>query len=173
MISHKEKHRRELVTGRLQLSLPVILDIGGWSERQFAETLGITKQSVSNWVNAKTKLTYLQYIAIRTVLDREIEMHPEKTALAQTIHLLLDADLTVTDDDYSKRLETAEIVAAKANRGLSDKDLSEAFRRFVPIICGIAAPPVGIAMAGAYWLLNSEKNGEKEGEQTEGIHEAI
>ena len=58
---------------RLQNNLDVIRKVGGWSCEKFGEFLGLSKQSICNLEHKTVKMSKAQYIAIRAILDYEIE----------------------------------------------------------------------------------------------------
>ena len=62
----------EIDVEKLQNNLLLIRKAGGWSAEEFGDMIGVTKQTISNLENKKTKMTKTQYIAIRAVLDYEI-----------------------------------------------------------------------------------------------------
>ena len=83
---------------KLQNSLLLIRKAGGWSAEEFGDMIGVTKQTISNLENKKTKMTKTQYIAIRAVLEYEVMDHPDNKALASTIDLCLNStDLSESD----------------------------------------------------------------------------
>ena len=58
---------------KLQNNLLLIRNAGGWTAEVFGDMIGVTKQTISNLENKKTEMTKTQYIAIRAVLDYEME----------------------------------------------------------------------------------------------------
>ena len=77
---------------RLQDNLSSIRKIAGWTAEQLGEKIGVTKQTISNLENNKSPMNLTQYIAIRSVLDHEIQSNPENTVLPEVITILLDKD---------------------------------------------------------------------------------
>ena len=57
---------------KLQTNLQAIRKVAGWTTEELGEQIGVTKQTISNLENRKTKMTKTQYIALRTVIDYEI-----------------------------------------------------------------------------------------------------
>ena len=66
---------------KLQVNLSSIRKIAGWTAQDLGKKIGVTKQTISNLENQKTEMTVTQYIAIRTVLDYEIENNKDKSDL--------------------------------------------------------------------------------------------
>ena len=63
---------RENQIQRLQTNLEAIRKIAGWTAKDLGEKIGVTKQTISNLENSKTKMNFTQYIAIRSVLDADV-----------------------------------------------------------------------------------------------------
>ena len=87
MDKNQQKHIR-----RLQDNLASIRKIAGWTAEQLGEKIGVTKQTISNLENNKSPMNLTQYIAIRSVLDHEIQSNPENTVLPEVVAILLDND---------------------------------------------------------------------------------
>ena len=76
----------------LQDNLQSIRNAGGWTLEELGDMIGVTKQTMSNLENKKTEMSRTQYIALRAVLDYEIENNPENTVLPTALDLFLDPD---------------------------------------------------------------------------------
>ncbi|MBQ0079556.1 MAG: helix-turn-helix transcriptional regulator [Eubacterium sp.] len=99
MISRDDRMAREQAVERLQIHLASIRNLAGWTTTDLADRLGVTKQTIWNLENRNTKMTMIQYIAIRSVIDAEIAAHPEKETLKNAVELFLDADLPEEEQD--------------------------------------------------------------------------
>lgn len=70
----KEKYPSNEKTRQiLQDNLKSIREILNWTSADLGNLIGVTKQTISNLETKNSKLTKLHYIAIRTVVDFEIE----------------------------------------------------------------------------------------------------
>ena len=70
----KEKYPSNEKTRQiLQDNLKSIREILNWTSSDLGDLIGVTKQTISNLETKNSKLTKLHYIAIRTVVDFEIE----------------------------------------------------------------------------------------------------
>ena len=70
----KEKYPSNEKTRQiLQDNLKSIREILNWTSADLGDLIGVTKQTISNLDTKNSKLTKLHYIAIRTVVDFEIE----------------------------------------------------------------------------------------------------
>lgn len=87
---------------RLQDNLSVIRSAGGWSAEVFGDMIGVTKQTISNLENKNIVMSKTQYIAIRAVLDYEIEQrkNDDDDYLASTVDLCLNSS-GVSDEAMS------------------------------------------------------------------------
>ena len=57
----------------LQNNLKAIREILNWTSSDLSNLIGVTKQTISNIETQKSRLTKLHHIALRTVIDFEIE----------------------------------------------------------------------------------------------------
>jgi DNA-binding XRE family transcriptional regulator len=108
------------------------------------EKIGVSKQTISNLENGKSPMNFTQYIAIRSVLDCEMNANPENDILPKVVAILLDSD----DEDYDKYRESVNVVAATAAGGVSFVVLAGVFAALVPL-SGFVLPTVSV---GATWL---------------------
>ena len=124
----------ELEILKLQDSLPVIRQVGGWTAEEFGKMIGVTKQTISNLESKKTVMSKTQYIAIRAVLDYEVSKRSDDDfLLASVIDFCLENDATSPED---RRKAQAFISGAK-----------KAHLDYASIAAGLAAL-VGIVATG-------------------------
>ena len=95
---------------RLQKHLALIRGCAGWTAAALAEKLGVKRQTISTIERGeeKYKMTRMQYLAIRKVLDDEIASAKEET---QMLRLVIDA-LVDHPERYSN--EEKEEIRSKA-----------------------------------------------------------
>ena len=74
----------------LQKNLSAIRKIAGWTSEQLGEKIGVTKQTISNLENGKTQMTLTQYIALRSIIDFEIQTNKGNLVLPQVVEVLLN-----------------------------------------------------------------------------------
>lgn len=142
---------------RLQDNLSVIRKIAGWTAEEFGGKIGVTKQTISNLENKKTPMNQTQYIAIRAVLDCEIETNKENTVLPQAIAILLDKADNYSEEDYRKLKNAISAISVSAAGGVSGDTLASMFSGLLsshsPTILGAAARPIDIFPGEAVsWL---------------------
>lgn len=145
VIKNDKEHQIEL----LQTSLQSIRKIAGWTIKDFGDRLGVSKQTISNLENAKTKMSLIQYIAIRSILDYEIKEHPENEVLPKVIHLLLDEAENLSEEDYEMVKQAIDTVAAAASGGADETMLSSLFTGMV----GTVAVGVGIGLTSSLGIV--------------------
>lgn len=128
---------------KLQVNLNSIRKIAGWTAQDLGNKIGVTKQTISNLENQKTEMTLTQYIAIRTVLDYEIENNSSNKVLPQVVHILLDVpDSEISDDDHKKINHAVSTLAAASFGGVSLTSL-------LPISVGLLGGIPSFIAAGA------------------------
>ncbi len=158
-----EQQMREKQIKLLQQNLLSIRRIAGWTAEQLGDKIGVTKQTISNLENSKTQMNFTQYIAIRSILDYEVETNKENETLPKVIAILLDKVDEINDEEYEKVKTAVDTVAASAAGGIGGAALAGVFAGLVsPIILGVGAGvlgPIGLLAGSAYWLkkiLNSK-----------------
>lgn len=163
-IMSNSSNDRERKIKILQQNLSSIRKIAGWTAEQIGDKIGVTKQTISNLENNKTPMNFTQYIAIRAVLDCEVEEHPENEALAQAIDILLNHADKLDDENYKNVKCSIDTVAAAAVGGITGAALTGVFTGMVLPVAKVAGltllGPVGgtlgigaaVGVASAAWL---------------------
>lgn len=125
---------------KLQDNLCAIRKIAGWTAQDLGMKIGVTKQTISNLENQKTEMTLTQYIAIRTVLDYEIENNKSNEVLPQVVHILLDLpDAEISVEDQKKINQAVSTLAAASVAGIGLADL-------VSVSAGLFGGITGLSM---------------------------
>ena len=115
-----------LKIGRLKKNLATLRKIAGWSAEDLADMIGVTRQTIVNLENDSSyQMTKMQYIAIRAVMEAEVEDSGNST-LGQVINILIDMD-----DVPEGKKETVQKTVAEATSVLG--------RRAGSVAAGIAA----------------------------------
>ena len=110
---------------RLQRHLPLFRACAGWTAKDLADRLEVSRQSISAWENYDehaskkgVKLTAIQYFAIRKLLDDEIakdlpdESEKRKQHIIGTLlEVIVDHPEKYTSDDVNAALSEAELMA--------------------------------------------------------------
>lgn len=143
-----KKNERQLQINRLQQNLSSIRKIAGWSTETLGNKIGVTKQTISNLENKKTPMTFTQYIAIRAVLDAEIETNKDNEALPKVISILLDSVDSIDDNEYKEVQKSVETVAATASGGVASSAL-------LGLLGAIS--PLAVSLIGTATLVNWKK----------------
>lgn len=141
----------------LQKNLSAIRKIAGWTAEQLGEKIGVTKQTISNLENGKTPMTLTQYIAIRSVIDFEIQTNKENTVLPQVVEILLNKYEEYTDEEREQITESVKTVAATAAGGITGTSL-------VAVTVGLLGAFIGSPIAqmqSALWLSKILKDNKK------------
>ena len=136
----------------LQNNLKDIRLILNWTSSDLGNLIGVTKQTISNLEKQNNRLTKLHYIALRTVIDFEIE------------------NLKMTDKDRADRAELllnffdeSEKYAVSENRSINLEQISEvssliAATSTVKLAAKIMGPLAAIIGAPVVAALINSKN---------------
>lgn len=95
------------IVERLRRNLPTLRRVAGWSAEQLAKLLGVTRATVVTLENTENKMTIMQYLAIRALLDAEIRENDNKV-LQATLFTLVDDESASEETRETVRLQTAE-----------------------------------------------------------------
>ena len=161
------KNIRAVQIACLQKNLSAIRKIAGWTAEQLGEKIGVTKQTISNLENEKTPMTLTQYIAIRSVIDFEIQSNKGNLVLPQVVEILLDRYEEYSDEEREQIFEKIRTVAATASGGITGASLAAVSAGLLGGIVGFPVVAVGGVVASAVWLsklLNGKNNGKGEQE---------
>ncbi|MDR0851201.1 MAG: helix-turn-helix domain-containing protein [Clostridiales Family XIII bacterium] len=146
-----ENKEREAQIKRLQQNLAPIRKIAGWTAEMLGDKIGVTKQTISNLENSRTPMSFVQYLAIRMVLDHEIESNKENEVLPKVVALLLDSGDELDDENYLKVQDAAGTIAASAASGTSAEKLGSIFGLLTASL-PIIIPVVGAIIGGSsHW----------------------
>ena len=124
----------------LQRNLSSLRKLAHWTAEELGDSIGVTKQTISNLETGRTKMSKTQYIAIRTVFDYMAQSNEElKTALS----LVLD-NHAASQEEQEVNETKVRTAAAALNAGVNNA--------FLSAIMGA----VTLVAAGA-WLTNLMK----------------
>lgn len=96
---------------RLQDSLPALRKIAGWSAEELGEMLDVTRQTIVNLETGQTKMTKVQYMALRLAFEAEVQNNNNET-LSKLIAILVDSDNL--DETYRDTIKTTVDTAANS-----------------------------------------------------------
>ncbi len=118
---------------RLQKNLQAIRKIAGLTAEELGEYIGVTKQTISNLENQKTKMTKTQYLALMMVINTLVE-NPDNAQLKSIVEILLKPDADEEEELNSiikevRKTDGAAVAGAFTTAGLA------------------LAGPMGLAMA--------------------------
>lgn len=110
---------------KLQNGLPIIRKIAGWSAEDLGNMIGVTKQTISNIENKKTPMTLTQYIAIRAIIDYEIQNNPDNKDLETAVNILVDNDdKDLSEEQEKEKKESIQLLSKAAAGGLCGSALT-------------------------------------------------
>ena len=136
---------------RLHRHLPLIRCCAGWTAAALAEKLGIKRQTISTIEQGEEryKMTRMQYLAIRKVLDDEIASSKDDTQmLGAVLDALVDHPDSYTAEERTEILEKAKLLAPTIVKNPSErKNASNAWKALLAA-SGIVASAALIAILG-------------------------
>lgn len=141
-------NEKSLEIARLQNNLSAIRKIAGWTIEELGNKIGVTKQTISNIENKKTSMSLTQYIAIRSVLDYEIQSNTNNTVLAQVVDILLNQHEGYTEEEKEQVENKINILAATAAGGISGAALAAASLSLLGPIGGA----IGLVAGSTVWM---------------------
>ena len=130
MSSKNEEMKKQIK--RLQSNLKTLRKTAGWTTEELAARLDLTKQTISNLETGRSEMTFVQYIAIRHVLDDEAETNTENTILPIIIDILLDKEDEVEEKEYLYIQKAIVGLSALAETGTPNEMLSSFLNATLP-----------------------------------------
>ncbi len=114
---------------RFQKNIGLIRKILGMSEKELADSIGVTRQTINKIANEKYPLTRTQYLAMRMIIEDEKKDNPkENEMLANVIDVLVDNPDDYTEKQKEKILEMANLLApAIITKSNTKKEVSKQF----------------------------------------------
>lgn len=140
---------------RLQRHLPLIRSCAGWTAAALGEKLGVKRQTISTIEQgeAKYKMTRMQYLAIRKVLDDEINTAQEETRMLATIlDALVDHPEQYTNEERTEILANANLLAPAIVKAPANRKKASA--KWVALLAGSGV----IVSAALIAILGHKKN---------------
>ncbi|RJV24828.1 XRE family transcriptional regulator [Coprococcus sp. AF18-48] len=158
---------------RMQENLLLIRRTVGWTAEAFGERIGVTRQTINNIEAGRNKLTKTQYIAMRSVLDAEINQHPDETEMLRLLlDVLVDSPEKYSSDEIKELVSKANLMSPSILVGTTSR--AEVSKEWMKIACGLAGVAtvmsfipfgggiVGGAVAGG-WLTKVLAMAKREG----------
>lgn len=137
---------------RFEEIFPLIRRTVGWSAKEFGEKIGVSRQTINNLENKKYKLTRTPYIAMRYVLDDEIEKHPDETEMLKVVlDSFVDHPEKYDKESKDKIYKAANLLspAIKAKQS-SRKEVSNEWKSILTSLGVITAATISAILIGAW-----------------------
>lgn len=142
---------------RLQKNLATLRKIAGWSAEDLADMIGVTRQTIVNLENnSNYRMTKMQYIAIRAVMEAEVEDSNNST-LGQVINILIDMD-DVPEEKKETVQKTVTVATNSLGRRAGSVAASIAAIAALGSVLGPISIPVASSMMFARELLKDKNN---------------
>lgn len=121
----KEKYPSNEKTRQiLQDNLKSIREILNWTSEDLGNLIGVTKQTISNLETKNSKLTKLHYIAIRTVVDFEIEkLKSADSDRAERAEMLLEVLSKAEEEnlDFDEISQASKLIVSSKSAAIAGK----------------------------------------------------
>lgn len=139
--------RTQEQVSRFQDSLSTLRKVAGWSAEELGELLDVTRQTIVNLETGQTKMTKIQYMAIRLAFEAEAQDNSHKT-LSNLITILVDSDDLDREhrDTLKQTVDTAASgVGRRAGASAAGKAAVAAVATVLASSAFLALGPVGLA----------------------------
>ena len=146
---------------RLQRHLPLFRACAGWSAKDLADKLEVSRQSISAWENYDgkdkkgVKLSKAYYLAIRQLLETAVRTdvsdekdRKQKHILGTMLEVLVDHPEMYTSEEINAVLQEAELIAPSI---MKQPEQRKSVSKIWPALitgCGIAISAALIAVLG-------------------------
>ena len=131
----------------LKNNLKSIREVGGWNATEFANMVQLSRQTLWKLENdPNAHMLPVQYIAIRHVLDYQIQSHPDeavRTKLNTLVNLALEHE-EISEKDKERAIA---YVRGTKNKGFSKKEFEVGLKSLL-VGVSVGAIITGVAM----WL---------------------
>ena len=136
---------------RLQRHLPLIRSCAGWTAAALGEKLGVKRQTISTIEQGKDKykMTRMQYLAIRKVIDDEIASSGDDTQmLYYVVDALVDHPENYTSDERTEILSKAKLLAPSIVKQPSERASASGAWKAILAASGVVVSTALIAILG-------------------------
>ena len=144
---------------RMQENLLLLRRTVGWTAEAFGERIGVTRQTINNIESGRSKLTKTQYIAMRSVLDAEMQQSPEDTQMLRVLlDILVDHPEKCTQEQRDMLIEQANMTVPSILAGTTSRaKVSQKWLKDVAALAGLSASALlgvlGLSLGLNSWLL--------------------
>ena len=151
---------------RMQENLLLIRRTVGWTAEEFGDRIGVTRQTINNIESGRSRLTKTQYIAMRSVLDGEMQRSPEDTEMLRVLlDVLVDHPEKCTKEQHDMLIEQANMTVPAILAGTTSRaKISKKFLRDVAALAGLSAGTLlgvlGLSLGLNSWLLKILSGGK-------------
>lgn len=136
---------------RLQKNLPALRAAAHWSAQEFADMLGITRQTVNNLEKGEesgTAMSKIQYLAIRSLLTYEIEKN-QNDRLKKLMYFLVDHPEELSEENQEILSRQAKMLSSAVKGGASNAEVDDTWNSLLHML-GIASISIAIGSAAAW-----------------------
>ena len=134
---------------RLQRHLLLIRSCAGWTAAALGEKLGVKRQTISTIEQGeeKYKMTRMQYLAIRKVLDDEIAVAKDETQMLSTVlDALVDHPEQYTPEEKTEILGNAKLLAPAIVKTPTERKAASTKWKAILVASGVVASAALVAI---------------------------
>ena len=155
---------------RMQKSLSTLRKVAGWSAESLGERLGVTRQTIVNLETGQTKMTKVQYFAIRYIFDEECDKplkkekidHDEENIvnLEKMMKRLVDDEGNITEKERIALREAVNDATTKVGRRAGSAAMSKAAKSAISTntkLLGILTAITAVAAATSAVIDNKQQ----------------
>lgn len=106
-------------------------------------------------------MSVTQYIAIRTVIDYEIQINKKNVVLVQVVEILLNRNEDFSDEEREQISKSVETIAATAAGGIAGASLTAVTAGLLGGLVGLPLAAFGGVAASTVWLSKIIKDKNK------------
>lgn len=152
---------------RMQQQLQLLRTCAGWTAKDLADQLEVSRQTISAWENYDfknkkgVKLSKIQYLAIKKLLEDEIDKDTTdensgmRHILGTLLEVLIDHPDEYTTDDKKAVLEKARLLAPSI---LKEPEQRKSISSVWPmLLCGVTLSTAALSIIGQ----KNKKGGNK------------
>lgn len=156
--------KRDIETKHFQEYMVIIRKSVGWSADDLASKIGTQRQTINNLEcnPPRVVLSNDRYIAIRTVLDKEINEFPKETEILKSLlKVCVDRYDDYTDEEREAVVEKAKIMIPSISTKEVDREVTNSmWTKVVPVVLAFVTGVIVGANYNSFEWLNKIGNNQ-------------
>lgn len=136
-----------------QEEFPLIKQATGWSINEFADRVGVSRQTINNYASGKYKISKLHYKAMRYEFDDVIRNNEQESEMLKVVlDAFVDRPEEYTDKDRDEIRNKVNMMSpALSVQTVSKKDVSDTWKAItISVLSATAVAAIASIVAG-FW----------------------